>query len=76
MSTNPCLTCGHPAGETAPQPTRCENCPPETCSQCGKTNHIATNQMCDCCICVSDIHFADLKALFAADGLSLRKETQ
>lgn len=62
-----CLGCGTPANPDYPVPSACEQCPPRLCESCGEMDSIAAP--CRCWIKIENMAPADVKALFAADGM-------
>jgi len=64
-----CQGCGSPLPDDMPGATRCGDCPPERCADCGVMDSMEAP--CKCWISVSDMPLADLKGLFARDGLSI-----
>jgi hypothetical protein len=64
-----CQGCGSQLSDDLPFATRCGNCPPERCADCGDMDSMESP--CKCWISVSDMPLADLKGLFARDGLSI-----
>jgi hypothetical protein len=68
-----CVGCG----ATKPSPTgdptdfypseHCGECPPWQCADCGGTCSAA--DLCSCWIVLADLPLADVKAIFAADGM-------
>jgi hypothetical protein len=62
-----CRGCGSPADPEGPQPERCGKCPPWTCEDCGEQCSAA--DLCSCWIRLDTMAPADIKALFAEDGM-------
>jgi hypothetical protein len=67
-----CKGCGATKQEPTGDPTdhfpaeHCGDCPPWRCGDCGET--CAASAPCSCWTSLSDLAFADVKAVFAADG--------
>jgi hypothetical protein len=74
--TDPILHCKG-CGATKPRPTgdptdmfpseHCGECPRWRCEDCGEVSSAA--KLCSCWTMLADLPFADVKALFAADGM-------
>lgn len=62
-----CLRCGTPTDPADPQPRACGKCPPVECADC----HEPDDRYCSCWQPFADMPFADVKATFAAMGLSV-----
>lgn len=75
-STVTCVGCGALADEANPRPSACAYCPPVECAACGWIDHLATEQSCLCWTPLDLLPFADIKGLFAAEGLTLTREVQ
>ena len=67
--TGVCGSCGSTLPDGHPVGDYCQQCPPHRCAQCGGMD--STQNACKCWIDVADIAFADLKGLFARDGVGL-----
>lgn len=67
-----CLNCRATKPEPTGTPTdfypseHCGECPPWCCEDCGQMS--SADKLCSCWIVLADLPFADVKALFAADG--------
>jgi hypothetical protein len=66
---NKCQGCDSSLPDDLPFAQQCGNCPPKRCADCGGMDSM--NSPCKCWVSVSEIPMADLKGLFARDGLSL-----
>ena len=68
-----CKNCGATKPEPDGTPTdyfpsdHCGECPPWQCTDCGETCSAAA--LCSCWIMLADLSLADVKAIFAADGM-------
>lgn len=67
--TGICNNCGQLLPEGHPIGDYCEKCPPHLCPDCGQMDSMETP--CPCWVSVADIPFADLKGMFAQDGIGL-----
>jgi hypothetical protein len=72
--TPTCDNCGSPLLDGVPVADFCGHCPPHRCDQCGGMDSMQTP--CKCWVDVADIAFADLKGMFARDGLGLEGGTK
>lgn len=70
-----CLGCGRMEAGVLGDPTdiapsiHCGHCPPWTCEWCGEI--CSMEKSCSCWISLEGMAMADIKGLFALDGLSL-----
>lgn len=64
-----CRGCGAVMSADGPTPDHCGECPPWTCDACGAL--CSMTDPCGCWISLEGMALADLKALFARDGLGL-----
>ena len=64
-----CDNCGSQLPDGHPAANYCGKCPPHRCNDCGEMDSMQTP--CKCWVDVADIPFADLKGMFARDGLGL-----
>lgn len=68
-----CKSCGSTKPEPDGSPTdfypseHCGDCPPWQCGDCGETCSAAA--LCSCWTVLADLPFADVKAIFARDGM-------
>lgn len=67
-----CKGCGMTMAELdppGPDVEHCSDCPPWLCDQCGQMDSM--QQHCPCWQSLDGMNLAELKAVFAADGLSV-----
>lgn len=73
MTILTCTGCGATKDAPTGAPTdvypseHCGKCPPWTCKDCGEICSAAA--LCACWVLLADLPLADIKALFAADGM-------
>ncbi len=65
---NPCQGCGTDLGDNPPS-TRCGDCPPWTCLDCGDTDSMTAP--CGCWVTFDGLPLADIKGHLAALDLSV-----
>lgn len=64
-----CLRCGHTFTASVPQPMSCNHCDPQPCVDCGDPD----DRSCPCWVAIEGMAHADIKALFAREGLSVER---